>query len=807
MERRLLTFFIAWTALFLLFNALRPAPPPPPPVPAVPGDAVPGDAVPGAAGLADAGDTEPLDAAEGVEEAAETDDDEQSEGEPRRPQRAELITLGSMDPADDYALLMTVNTRGGGVERVEVTARDDSGGLKYHRVDVRHGYLGYLGTRAALDRADGASGGAEVSVVGPGTPADIAGLRVGDVIQTIDGQSVTDEDSIAKVLLQTRPDQTVPVDIVRGDKRQTLSARLTNHPLDLIRLATTAGVDQVAGNETRLSCLMNLAAVGKRVIQGVDSTAPGTEPAAEMIWQSERTMGDDGDVRIELTCPMSAAETGGGGVTLRRGYTLHRGSYVVDMDVSVTNDGPSPQDLAYRLEGPNGLTLEGWWYSNKITRNFMGGSAARDVIYDLSGESTPQLLSGFNLLKKARAETDQPREVILAGADAEQAPDLDFVGIDTQYFLVSYLAGQPGQALDQYRRVAAGVVADPDEIGKYKDRAVNTTFYIDSDVRTLAAGETMTDSLRMFAGPKDPEVLRPYGLQEAVYYGWFSWFAKILAGLLHWFAGLGNYALAIMLLTVMVRGLMFPLSRKAAVNAQKMQALAPELKKIGEQYKDDMEGRLRAQQALQKKAGFNPLAGCLPMFIQFPIFIGLYRALAVDIELRQQPLIPGIEWASNLAGPDMLAYWGDALPDFFAGRGTGWLGPYFNVLPIIVVVLFLAQQKMFMPPATDDQTRLTQRMMSVMTLMMGLFFFKVPAGLCVYFITSSLWGIAERVFVKKTIKDKPAPLDLELDAATSLVGVDKPVKSSKLAEKLRDRINKPEPTFERPNKRKRPGRK
>ena len=337
-------------------------------------------------------------------------------------------------------------------------------------------------------------------------------------------------------------------------------------------------------------------------------------------------------------------------------------------------------------------------------------------------------------------------------------------------------------------------------IAKHKERAVNSSFYLDSDVATLGAGESITHSLRMYAGPKDREVLEPYGLSEAVYYGWFSLFAKALAWLLHKFSGIGNYALAIVLLTVLVRGAMFPLSRKAAVNAQKMQALAPELKKLGEQYKDDMEGKLRAQQALQKKAGFNPLAGCLPMFIQLPIFIGLYRALAVDIELRQQPLIPGVDWAANLAGPDMAAFWGNSLPDFIAGRGTGWLGPYFNVLPIIVVILFLTQQKLFMPPATDDQTRMTQRMMSIMTLMMALFFFKVPAGLCVYFITSSLWGIAERMFVKKTIPT-PSP------DALAVEGGSEPTPSNSVAQRLKDKFQSPEPTFDKPNKRKRPGRK
>ena len=146
------------------------------------------------------------------------------------------------------------------------------------------------------------------------------------------------------------------------------------------------------------------------------------------------------------------------------------------------------------------------------------------------------------------------------------------------------------------------------------------------------------------------------------------------------------------------------------------------------------------------------------MFLQLPIFIGLYRCLSVDIHLRQAPLIPGIPWCSNLAGPDMAWRWQGLLPDFLASE-TGWLGPYLNILPIITIVLFIAQQKMFTPPATDEQTQMQQKMMKYMMIFMGVLFFKVPAGLCVYFIASSLWGIGERKLLPKpgNVPTKPMP--------------------------------------------------
>jgi YidC/Oxa1 family membrane protein insertase len=96
-----------------------------------------------------------------------------------------------------------------------------------------------------------------------------------------------------------------------------------------------------------------------------------------------------------------------------------------------------------------------------------------------------------------------------------------------------------------------------------------------------------------------------------------------------------------------------------------------------------------------------------------------------------------------------LFYWHDWLPEFISGP-TGWLGPYFNLLPILSMILFLVQQKLFTPPPTDEQQEIQQKVMKFMTLFMGVLFFKVPAGLCIYFIASGLWSIGERKLLPKS---------------------------------------------------------
>jgi YidC/Oxa1 family membrane protein insertase len=293
---------------------------------------------------------------------------------------------------------------------------------------------------------------------------------------------------------------------------------------------------------------------------------------------------------------------------------------------------------------------------------------------------------------------------------------------------------------------------DPNKLPSSKQQATNIGFWFETNAKSIAPkGEWKLD-YQVFAGPKDPELLSAYKLDEALEYGWhiFGFFAKRLGWILHGFFWItGNFGIAIMMLTVLVRSCMFPVSRKMALNAQKMQSVQPHMAKLKESLKDDPRKMMAAQQMLMKKAGINQFAGCLPAMIQLPIVIGLYRCVSVDVGLRQQPLVPGWDWCSNLAGPDMLVDWHSWTWDVIAGRGTGWFGPYLNILPIVTITLFIIQQKVLMPKATDEQTRVAQQMMMVMTVMMGVLFFKVPAGLCIYFITSSTWSLVERFLIKR----------------------------------------------------------
>jgi YidC/Oxa1 family membrane protein insertase len=232
---------------------------------------------------------------------------------------------------------------------------------------------------------------------------------------------------------------------------------------------------------------------------------------------------------------------------------------------------------------------------------------------------------------------------------------------------------------------------------------------------------------------------------------------------LHYFVP--NYGLSIILLTLIVRGALFPVSRHAAKVSQRMQAIAPEMKRLQEKYKDDPQAKTAAVLELYRKNGVNPFGSCVPMLMQLPFFLGLYYCLQESIHFRLASFL----WIDNLAAPDMLLYWGEGIPiisdpDNYSGGlfSIFYLGPYFNLLPIFAVVLTVLQQKMLMPPPVDEQQEMQQKMMKYMAVVIGIMFYKVAAGLCLYFIVSSLWGLCER----KLLPKKQPPAGATTTAAT-----------------------------------------
>jgi YidC/Oxa1 family membrane protein insertase len=651
------------------------------------------------------------------------------------------FSLGSADSTKPFRMVATLTSRGAALERVELN------GPRFMALEVRSGYMGYL---APID----GKGGALVRVVGASTPADLAGIQPGDVITKLDDRQITGASELLDALAGTRPRQTVKVTVRRGEEQRQFDVTLARTPAQVIRPEQdTIPLDIVKpGAHDPLSVLLTLDEVDERRV------LPSAEELADVRLRGVNWKGDklnDHTIQFERIVAKYNLKV------IKR-YQLAQSDPSIEgpqadhhltITIELQNlDQDKPRDLAYRLDGPTGLPTEGWWFLNRISTSW-SGVGTRDVA--LRFEDNPATL--ISSLKIAEGTVDEEKR-----PETDKAP-LVYAGVDSQYFaavLLPQRAAPNDVWFSEIKPLRVGEV--PKDVPRRK--LTNVTCRLVSTKLHLEPGESAKHEFQLFVGPKQPALLAQYGtdnttLEQLVYFGWSIWgvVAAFLTKVLHFFYGIvGNYGIAIIMLTVLVRLCMFPLSRKQALSAQKMQELQPEMKKINEKFKGNNEARARAMQELWRKHNYNPMGGCLLAFVQLPIFIGLYRALMIDVELRGAPLFSeSIRWCSDLSAPDMLFHWGNWWPQYLFGE-TGWLGPYFNVLPLITIALFLVQQKMFMPPATDEQTAMQQKVMTWMMVFMGILFYKVASGLCLYFIASSLWGIGERKLLPKMIAKSPA---------------------------------------------------
>lgn len=262
-------------------------------------------------------------------------------------------------------------------------------------------------------------------------------------------------------------------------------------------------------------------------------------------------------------------------------------------------------------------------------------------------------------------------------------------------------------------------------------------------VVNLAPGQKTERVTRLFAGAKEAAVLDKYqaaGIPNfglAIDWGWFRWFEKPIFGLLSWlFSVVLNFGGAIILLTLIVRGLMFPIAQRQFKSMAAMKAIQPKMKAIQVRYKDDKQKQQEEIMALYKKEGVNPLAGCLPIFLQIPVFFALYKVLILSVEMRHQPFIG---WIKDLSAPDplhVLNLFG--LLDF---NPPGFLA--IGVLALLLGVTMYYQFKL--NPAQMDPAQ--QQIFALMPWIMMFVMAPFAAGLLIYWITSNCLTIAQQAYL------------------------------------------------------------
>ncbi|HCF24705.1 MULTISPECIES: membrane protein insertase YidC [unclassified Novosphingobium] len=259
----------------------------------------------------------------------------------------------------------------------------------------------------------------------------------------------------------------------------------------------------------------------------------------------------------------------------------------------------------------------------------------------------------------------------------------------------------------------------------------------------IAPGQQSSRVTKLFAGAKETEVLDRYeaaGIPNfglAIDWGWFRWFEKPIFWLLKsLFDAVGNFGVAIMLLTVIVKGIMFPVSQKQFASMAAMKAIQPKMKALQDRYKDDKQKQQQEIMALYKQEGVNPLAGCLPIFLQIPVFFALYKTLIVSVEMRHQPFAL---WIKDLSAPDplhILNLFGLLPFDVPSFLGIG-------VLALLLGITMWLQFKL--NPAQMDPVQ--QQVFAIMPWMMMFVMAPFAAGLLLYWITNNLLTIAQQAYL------------------------------------------------------------
>ena len=421
-----------------------------------------------------------------------------------------------------------------------------------------------------------------------------------------------------------------------------------------------------------------------------------TVPGPQTLWEA------DGDV-LTADTPVTLTHDNGEGLTFAIRYSIDD-KFMVTAEQSVANSGGSPVVIQpFGLVNRTSRTAsEDLWIAHSGPIGVFGDSADYDVDYD---------------------DLDDDQRISPEGRTS-------WAGFTDIYWL-------------------AALVPQDDTAPETTFRALgDETYRADMiyEPSNLAAGQAYTVTSRLYAGAKESVILDSYedaGLQKfglAIDWGWFRWFEKPFLWLLRTiYDAVGNFGIAIICLTIIVRGAMFPIAQKGFASMASMKAIQPKMKALQEQYKDDKPKQQQEIMALYKKEKVNPVAGCLPMLLQIPVFFALYKVLYLAIEMRHRDFL----WITDLSAPDpanlanALSYVGIEVPQFLMIIfGLGVLG---------VLLGFTMWLTFKLNPSTLDPMQ--QKIFDIMPWILMFVMAPFAAGLLLYWVTSNILTLAQQKYL------------------------------------------------------------
>ena len=394
-------------------------------------------------------------------------------------------------------------------------------------------------------------------------------------------------------------------------------------------------------------------------------------------------MGAAGSLEVRLSAP----NTGGGKTDLV--YTFKRGSYIVDVGYDITNgsDAAISPTAYFHLHRDSKVTG---------SENGMVGIFHGPIVYN---DTDKYKKVDFKDIEKAK------KNLYTANTDN------GWVGMVEHYFVNAWLP-KAGMKREVYTTKEEGDI--------YRAG-------LKTPVGPIAAGTTAKIDVPIYLGPQEQDKLTAAAphLEIVVDYGIFSFLAAPMFSLLQWFHGLvGNWGWAIILLTVLIKGVFYPLNAAAGRSMGKMKLVGPKLKELQTRYADDKAKLNTEMMALYKKEKINPLGGCLPVVVQIPVFISLYWVLIAAVELRHAPWAL---WIQDLSGPDP-----------------------FYVLPVLYGITAFLQSKL-QPPA-PGMDPMQQKVLQYMPVAFAAMFFFFPAGLVLYWTVSNILQIAQQWNINRVLE-------------------------------------------------------
>ncbi|MBN2444310.1 MAG: membrane protein insertase YidC [Spirochaetales bacterium] len=263
------------------------------------------------------------------------------------------------------------------------------------------------------------------------------------------------------------------------------------------------------------------------------------------------------------------------------------------------------------------------------------------------------------------------------------------------------------------------------------------------------------DIYKFFIGPKKKELLNEFSdlyfdkaIEDDWLLGWLNAILQISLSFIHTYVG--NWGVAIIILTLIIKLIFFPLTQKSFKSNQKMQALAPKINELKEKYKENPQKMQVETAALYKKEGINPLGGCLPLLIQIPFFISFYNILSKYFELRGAIFIPG--WINDLSVPEHVFELPFSIPI---------LGPYIRLLPFIMICTTFIQQLLSQKGSVAQQTTQTKLLMFGMPIVFFFILYNMPSGLTLYWTMQNFFSVIQQLIINIQNKNKPVTAPAE----------------------------------------------